>query len=166
MDYEDKLSSFLTKHCNFLGIYKLSKLTNDKELTYRIKSGGNESSSTIVFEVCSLFVTQSYYALLYRESIRTIEWFDPLGMAPPAAITDWCQENDFFFPIIMSNPMITPDYITWSGEFCAYYMKWRKHAVDMYQTRWRFFEAKIAPNIIRVRRDIDFTEDCHLPLPE
>jgi hypothetical protein len=162
MDYEQQLNSYLTKQCHFIGIYKLEDIY---AFTDRIRAGGDMTSSTTVFEVNSPHITQPYYALLYRSSSRDIEWFDPLGMSPPQILVNWCTDYGFIYPEICTEPVLSPDKITWSGEFCAYFMKHRLQSVNLHQTRWRFFESRVPASIIRVRRVVDFSPKWGPPFP-
>jgi hypothetical protein len=154
MDYEEQLSSYLSKHCHFIGIHKLADLDR---LTARIQEGRDCQSSTTVFDIRSPYLTQSYYALLYRPNSSTIEWFDPLGMAPPPSLIDWCSANGFIYPLVSMQTLLSPDQLTWSGEFCAYFMKHRLLSVNMKQTCWGFFENRVPASINRVRREVDFS---------
>ena len=136
MDYEDELQSFLTQHSHFIGIYKLEDIYS---LSDRILEGGDHKSATTLFKVSSPHVTKTYYALLYRSNSRHIEWFDPLGMPPPENLIDWCADYGFVYPDYCAQPLLSPDKITWSGEFCAYFMKNRLEAPNMIHTYWRYF---------------------------
>ena len=162
MDYEEQLSSYLTRHCRFIGIYKLEDIYT---LSDRILEGRDQSSSTTVFEVSSSHITHSYYALLYRSSSLHIEWFDPLGMAAPQILINWCADYGLVYPELLAQPLLSPDKLTWSGEFCAYFMKYRFASLNLMQTRWRFFESRVAASINRVRRVVDFSPNWGPPCP-
>ena len=162
MDYEDELRCFLTKHSHFIGVYPLEAIYS---LTNRILEGSDHASTTTLFEVSSPYVTKTYYALLYRSNSRHIEWFDPLGMTPPENPIDWCSDYGFVYPEYCAKPLLSPDKITWSGEFCAYFMKNRLEAPNMIHTYWRYFMCSVPSNITRVRRAVDFSPKWGPPFP-
>lgn len=157
MDYRTKMTRYLFNCCNFLGFYTLDDLKTNNDLTFRIKHGGRYASATVIFQINSPYLSEPYYALLYREGTWRIEWFDPLGNAMPAIVSEWIKNNGYINPDQMSAPLLSPDNISWSGEFCAYFMKWRKWCDSMDQTRWRFFESRLSSCISRVLNDVDFT---------
>ena len=86
-------------------------------------------------------------------------------MTPPENLIDWCSDYGFVYPEYCAKPLLSPDKITWSGEFCAYFMKNRLEAPNMIHTYWRYFMCSVPSNIVRVRRAVDFSPKWGPPFP-